>query len=122
MVLRAPLIEKSTEPAVFDPKIDPNTKTGTSITEVNFVGDEGKESQVGLPHAFPAPQPGFPTLGTTGDSPRSICLQQWKIDYTLDPDSKAYINYSRNDFDDSKWKTAALGKQTTTLFGRHSRL
>ena len=117
VVLRAPFIEKATEPAVFDPKIDPKTDTGTAVSQVSFVGDDGKESPVSLPHRIPAPQAGFPTLGSTGGPPAIDLPAQWKIDYTQDPD-QAYIDYARKDFDDSAWKTAAVGKQSTTLFGR----
>lgn len=114
VVLRVPFIEHPAEPEVFES----NTKTGIPINEVSFVDEEGKEAQVGLPHTIPAPTASFPTVGTTGDVPAVDLPTEWKVAYTLDADSKEDVNYSKTDFDDSKWKTGALGKQTSQLFGR----
>jgi hypothetical protein len=113
VVLRAPYQAQSTSANTFEPK----TSRSSDVATATFVDDQGKDEQVSLPHTVSAPSTPYPTIGSAGAAPEVDLPTQWKIDYALDADRKEDFAYAKPDFDDSQWKDAALGKQTSTLFG-----
>jgi hypothetical protein len=115
-VLRAPFLNNPSETPTFDAK---SAGKGTEVSGINFVDADGKATSVQLPHSVPAPDPAsLPTVGNPSDAPPVTLPSDWKIAYTQNSDSEEDAAYHKADFDDSKWKTAAAGKQSTTLFGK----